>query len=270
MTGSLTTLLYSTVAAAMVFFHATVPAAAEEKIAVLSYNIHHGRGMDDRIDLPRIADVILKSGADVVALQEVDRSTERNNGVDTLYELSRLTGMAYLFGGNLKYQGGDYGNAFLTRLPVTGFSNHHYRMLREGEQRGVLRASFRTPAGRILHLWNTHLDYRGDPEERLFCLEQLDELITEVPELQPLVIMGDFNTLPGRPTYKEAANRWKDAWVAVRGRDDGFTFSSVKPERRIDFHFIVREVEGFSATGADVLETTASDHLPLRIVYTIN
>ena len=47
----------------------------------MSYNIHHGEGIDRRLDLERIAAVIADSGADIVALQELDQSTRRTGGV---------------------------------------------------------------------------------------------------------------------------------------------------------------------------------------------
>ncbi|MFM8729231.1 MAG: endonuclease/exonuclease/phosphatase family protein, partial [Planctomycetaceae bacterium] len=40
-------------------------------LQVLCWNMHHGRGTDDRIDLPRQAAVITAAKADIVALQEV-------------------------------------------------------------------------------------------------------------------------------------------------------------------------------------------------------
>ena len=41
-------------------------------LKVMSYNIHHGEGTDRRLDLERIAAVIADSGADIVALHELD------------------------------------------------------------------------------------------------------------------------------------------------------------------------------------------------------
>ena len=52
-------------------------AAEPLQIRVLSYNIHHGAGVDGKLDLPRIAGVITAVKPDLVALQEVDRNTER-------------------------------------------------------------------------------------------------------------------------------------------------------------------------------------------------
>ena len=51
-------------------------------VRVLTYNIHHGEGMDGKIDLERIAAVIKRLEPDVVALQEVDVKTTRSQGVD--------------------------------------------------------------------------------------------------------------------------------------------------------------------------------------------
>ena len=41
------------------------------RLRVLSYNIHHGRGSDGKVDLERIAQVIRGAKPDIVALQEV-------------------------------------------------------------------------------------------------------------------------------------------------------------------------------------------------------
>src|SRR5687768_38666 len=42
-------------------------------LPVMTFNIHHGVGLDGRLDLARVAAVIRASGAEVIALQEVDR-----------------------------------------------------------------------------------------------------------------------------------------------------------------------------------------------------
>src|SRR5215213_2148229 len=46
-------------------------------ITVLTYNIHHGAGGDGKVDIGRIAEVINRVKPDLVALQEVDRKTNR-------------------------------------------------------------------------------------------------------------------------------------------------------------------------------------------------
>src|ERR1700674_4341999 len=78
-------------------------------LRVLTYNIHHGEGTDGRVDLSRLAGVMKSVQPDIVALQEVDRGTERSGGVDQLAELERLTGMHAEFGKTMDYSGGRHG-----------------------------------------------------------------------------------------------------------------------------------------------------------------
>src|SRR5690606_78873 len=61
------------------------------RLRVLSYNIHHGEGIDGKLDLERIAKVILAVKPDLVAVQEVDQNTERADKIDQPAELARLT-----------------------------------------------------------------------------------------------------------------------------------------------------------------------------------
>ena len=39
----------------------------------MTYNIHHGKGIDKQTDLHRIADIIEKSKADIIGLNEIDK-----------------------------------------------------------------------------------------------------------------------------------------------------------------------------------------------------
>src|ERR1700687_6094305 len=72
-------------------------AGARAKVRVMTYNIHVGVGMDKKMDLQRIADVINQEHPDLVALQEVDRGVKRTHGVDEIAELGRMTRMEYAF-----------------------------------------------------------------------------------------------------------------------------------------------------------------------------
>ena len=69
----------------------TAPAPGRTRLNVMSYNIHVGVGMDKKQDLARIAEVIRRSRADIVGLQEVDRGVERTGRVDEIKELASLT-----------------------------------------------------------------------------------------------------------------------------------------------------------------------------------
>src|SRR5947209_8634714 len=90
-------------------------AAAKKTLRVMTYNIHVGVGMDKKLDVQRIAEVINQEKPDLVGLQEVDRGVKRTEGKDEIAELANLTRMDYAFAHNLDYQGGQYGVAILSR-----------------------------------------------------------------------------------------------------------------------------------------------------------
>ena len=84
----------------------------ENSIKVLSYNIHHANppSKPEFIDLPAIAQVIRKSGAELVALQEVDVFTDRSGkNSNQAEELAKLLDMEFFFSKGIDYQGGEYG-----------------------------------------------------------------------------------------------------------------------------------------------------------------
>ncbi|MGG4342090.1 endonuclease/exonuclease/phosphatase family protein [Paenibacillus lautus] len=69
----------------------------EVSTTVMSYNIHHGVGLDEQLSLQRIAEVIRDSGAEIVVLQEVDRFYgERSDFQDQAKELAGLLGITML------------------------------------------------------------------------------------------------------------------------------------------------------------------------------
>lgn len=225
----------------------------------MSYNIRHGEGIDGRIDLARIASVITGENADLVALQEVDRGVERTGRRDLFAELAALTGMTAIFSNNYAYQGGEYGNAVLTRFPVRRWANTHLRMLRPGEQRGVLQVVVDVH-GRDLLVLCTHIDYRPDDAERLLNVEQFGEVLAQYEGL-PVLFGGDFNDTPGSRTYLAMSRTFDDVWAKV-GEGDGFTIPSSAPAKRIDYLWI-RKGSSLRPLRAWVPETEASDHRPL-------
>jgi endonuclease/exonuclease/phosphatase family metal-dependent hydrolase len=228
-------------------------------INIMSYNIQHGRGMDGEIDLERIAQVILDEGSDIVALQEVDVGVERSGRIDIATELSELTGLEYMvFGKNIDHQGGDYGNATLSRFPITEHENVHFERL-SNEQRGILTTLIDVDGYSLLML-NTHLAHRSQDEpERLNYIEGARDEIIPKYQADGIVFIGDFNDIPGSPTHEAVKEYLTDVWEVV-GEGDGFTIPPDNPNRRIDYIFYD---DGLEPIWARVPVTMASDHLPL-------
>jgi endonuclease/exonuclease/phosphatase family metal-dependent hydrolase len=225
----------------------------------MTYNIRHAEGMDGRVDVARIAAAIKSEKADIVGLQEVDRGVRRSEGRDLTAELALLTGMHSYFEKNTTYQGGDYGNAVLTRFPILSRTNTHYRMLREGEQRGFQQTVLDVDGKKLLFI-NTHIDYREEDTERLLNVEELRGAVDRASTL-PVVMVGDFNSLPNTRVHQKLKEFVIDSWEAT-GQGEGFTFSSEAPDRRIDYIFI-KPKSPISLRSIWVPRTTASDHLPL-------
>ena len=232
---------------------------SQATLRVMTYNIHHGEGLDKRVDLQRIADLIKREQADIVALQEVDKGVQRTARRDLPAELAALTGLACVFSNNYHFQGGEYGNAVLTRFPIKRWTNAHYKMLRPGEQRGILQVVLDVH-GRELVFMATHIDYRGDDSERLLSAAEIKELIEQYRG-RPMILCGDFNDTPTSRTHQQIAENFTDAWAAV-GTGDGFTIPAEKPRKRIDYIWLGK---GSSLTPLKVWvpESAASDHLPV-------
>ena len=239
--------------------------AAEPVILrVMSYNIHHGEGLDQRLDLERIAKVITDARADIVGLQEVDRGCERTQKRDLPAELAQLTGMRAVFEKNIPYQGGEYGNAVLTKFPVKRSKNTHYQMLRPGEQRGVLQLVLDVHGREVLFM-NTHIDYRPDDAERVMNADELKQIVAAAGSL-PVILVGDFNTLPASRTHERVKAFLTDSWEVV-GKGDGFTCPVRTPAKRIDYIWISKATVG--PLKMEVLRTEASDHLPIIAELTL-
>ena len=224
------------------------------RLRVLSYNIHHAEGVDRKLDLDRIAKVILAAKPDIVALQEVDQKVRRTNSVDQPAELARLTQMNVAFGPNIDLQGGHYGNAILTRFTVKEHKNYLLPNLNDGEQRGVLAAKIKTSAepADILVL-ATHFDHRPDDRERTLSAKIINHQFRN--ERGPALLMGDLNDVVGSPALNQLETIWKRT-----NTDPLPTIPVDQPKRQIDF-ILFRPADRWTVVETRVLEeAVASDH----------
>lgn len=233
----------------------------------LTFNIRHGVGLDGVHDLERVAAVIEAAAPDVVALQEVDRHLSRTDHVDQAGWLAGRLGFDATYGpvvdlgpAESGYSGPDgarrqYGIALLSRVPLQEPRNLLLARPKGGEQRGLLGATI-TVAGRRVRVFCTHLQHRSRTE-RLAQATQIAESLAAAGG--PVVVMGDLNARPGDPEIAPLTTVLDDAW-AVAGDGAGFTFDAATPHARIDYVLTSGDVVARRAT---VMETDASDHLPV-------
>jgi endonuclease/exonuclease/phosphatase family metal-dependent hydrolase len=234
--------------------------AAEGKptLRVLCYNIHHGEGTDGKVDLPRLARVIRITDPDLVALQEVDNKTRRTGGIDQTSELARLTGLYGRFGKAIDYEGGEYGQAILSRFPLEKDTVHTLPGEPDREQRIAFEARLNV-AGSEMSFVTTHLHHlSGEFRERQ--ARKLNEIFADAE--RPVVLAGDLNATPDSKPLDIVRRHW-----TIATTDKGlFTFPSAKPDRQIDY-VLVRPAGRFRVIAAKVIdEPVASDHRPVLAV----
>ena len=236
-----------------------LPAAEPTVLRVVSYNIHlAGVGMDGRRDLARQAEVIRALRPDIVLLQEVDRGARRSDRVDAAKVIGDALGMRSHFAPAIPLQGGDYGNALLTRLEAAGED----RMVNLGggaENRVALLVPLRipTPSGpREILAGCVHLDFRSDAEMEPNAV-RLAALLGD--EARPVVFGGDINFWPGTRTLAALEARL----VRVTKQGPAATFPADKPKGEID-HLFVHPAAAWRVRESRVVpEAVASDHRPI-------
>jgi endonuclease/exonuclease/phosphatase family metal-dependent hydrolase len=245
---------------------------SRQTLRVMTWNIHHGEGMDKVIDLDRIAQLILDEKADVVALQEVDRGVERSKKIDMITKLADLTGMTYAFGKTIEYQGGDYGNAILTRFPIFEERNILFRKFPETEQRGVLLLVLGINGEEVV-VASTHFDSQGNDSVRSANGDDLRATL-KATGLRPLIVCGDLNDIPSSRVVSKLKEEYLDSWEQA-GTWEGHTFPSDAPRKRIDYIFTNNTRNPDSTTAptrlkpraAHVSRSAASDHTPLLVEF---
>lgn len=231
--------------------------AAAKPLKILCYNIHHGRGLDGKVDLERIAAIILKKQPDLVALQEVDKNTQRTGQTDQAAILAKLTGMHSQFGKQIDYQGGEYGQAILSRFPLRDAKVHLLPGLPNTEQRIVLTANVEV-AGQPLTFATTHLDHMN-AEIRKQQADKINEIFADWT--LPVILGGDFNATPQSVPIEILQQQWSNATSAP-----GFLTSPTNaPARQIDYIFF-RPQQHYKSQSAEVLSAPVeSDHLPIFV-----
>jgi endonuclease/exonuclease/phosphatase family metal-dependent hydrolase len=212
--------------------------------------------MDRRVDLERIACVIESLDADVVAVQEILHGDGNNSQARFLSERLRYQ---FSFGENRAHRGVPYGNATLSRLPITLEKN--YDITRQGrERRGCLRTDIRLANKSVLHVFNVHLgtSYFERPHQARLLLG--DALIKTASLAGPRVVVGDFNEW----TRGIASALMHEQFASVDAKLLKKTFPGLVPLFRLDHFYFDRhlKLKDFAVVRTK-LTKMASDHLPL-------
>jgi len=236
-----------------------IPFQPADELRVVTYNIRHGRGSDNVVDLDRTAGVIRAQRPDIVGLQEVDDRAARSGKVPQAERLGQSLGMHHAFGRFMDFQGGAYGMAILTREPID--ATRSVQLPEGNEPRIALAVQVRLAGRRPLTIVNVHFDWVRDDAFRFAQAEALTKYLDDLKT--PYILLGDFNDLPGSRTVALFKAR---AGEARKPEADRFTFSATAPAREIDFIFFAPTSEWRAREVTVVDEPVASDHRPVVAV----
>lgn len=230
---------------------------------IVTYNIQWGKGRDGRIDLDRIAATV--RGADVIALQEVERNWRDQDHPDQALRLAGLLpGYDWVYGPAVNLSGDQpgirrqIGNMVLSRLPIDSTRTLPLPAWpvpgHVNDQQAMTEAVIGT-GPHSFRLYNTHLNYLGD-DQRMEQVRRLLHMIAEAPEHggpvtapgkpvfgpedewivlpgralpgmpEPAVLLGDFNCKPGSRDYQA---------IRAAGFSDGLELSGLAPHEGVTF-----------------------------------
>lgn len=234
---------------------------------VASYNIHKGIGGVDRRYRPeRIVETLNRYNPDIVLMQEVDDEVPRSRK-DCQVELfaDALEMKYHAYQRNVSLKQGHYGNAILSRFPLTDVQNINLTIPLKKRRRGLLAHCLLKFDGhqRTVLIANLHLGLAGF--ERKMQLRKIleHETIRHTHRHTPMIIGGDYNDVWGTlGKLIMIPAGFKPAGKAIR------TFPAAFPARALDNLFYRGDLKSDHAFASrSKIASQASDHLPLIVDF---
>lgn len=229
-------------------------------IRIATYNVHRCRGMDRRISVERITDVIAALNADVVAVQEILRG-DGPTVTDQVAFIARTLGYHFAFGENRTLYGAPYGNATFSRLPIA-FRQNYDITWRARERRGCLRTDLKIAPGEVLHVYNVHFStrYFERPHQARHLLSTA--VLRHSTLSGPRVVLGDFNEWTRGIATRLMGSEFESVDVRLLGRRK--TYPGIFPVLHLDHFYYDKMLRMRSfRLHRSKRALVASDHLPL-------
>ena len=218
----------------------------------MTYNIQHGAGKDDVIDLDRQATVILNADPDVIGLQEVDSCVKRSSRVHQAAVMAKSLGMYSTFGPAIPLTGGKYGVAILSKeKPLS----HRNIPLPGNEKRTLLVCEFEEYVFATTHL-------ALEEENRLASLNIILEEAARWDK--PFFICGDWNDLPSSTLITKMKKNFFFL-SNTTNVSSNYTFPAGKPTKIIDYIASYGRIVKSVRKRQVINEPEASDHRPVLV-----
>jgi endonuclease/exonuclease/phosphatase family metal-dependent hydrolase/regulation of enolase protein 1 (concanavalin A-like superfamily) len=247
-------------------------------LRVMHWNTHHGGyGTDNKFDIPRLLDWVVRANPDLISFNEVEKNTSWGN-VDqpAIYKayLEQHTGHVWYmvwaqeFG---QWSANGKGNLIFSRFPWTSTQQYLLPTSRTVAQGQVM------VNGRNITFVSTHLD----PDNESIRLKQAKVLLPwESGFAENRILVGDMNAQPTGTTITYMKDSYTDGWLAAKSGK--FAFSAADNANgytrnsRIDYVFTSKDAGNLRMTRFEVLDTRdakgvmPSDHRPIVVDYDVN
>jgi len=239
-------------------------------IRVLSYNMHRAIGVDRLFRPERIAKVINHHQADIVLLQEVDVGVPRSRNLDLAKEMAEAAGYPhYVTGLNVRLFKGKYGNATLSKFPITRSRNIDLTVDKH-KARGCLHSTIEINNSidftQNVEVFNLHLGLSSQERVRQVGLLIHAEEFRSLSPHTPCLVGGDLNDWRTRlaPIFTDILN-----FECATNHSSGYhnpylTYPSFSPTGGLDKIFYRGPMELRRRKRCWMgITRLASDHLPV-------
>ncbi len=236
---------------------------------VMTYNVHSCIGMDGKVSPHRIARVIARHDPDVVCLQELDYGKSRTLGHDQAERIAQYLRMDHHFHPVVRMEEEQFGDAVLSRRPMSLIKTGRLPGISGQEPRGALWVEVDFNGTRV-QVINTHFGILPNDGLKQAVALVDEEWLGNPGCRAPVVLCGDFNAMPSSPVYRKIQNVLQDVQKTLEGHKPRKTWFGRFPVTRIDHIFSddTLEVENIEVPRTDLLRV-ASDHLPLIVDFRV-
>ncbi|MBE0678709.1 MAG: endonuclease/exonuclease/phosphatase family protein [Bacteroidales bacterium] len=231
-------------------------------LRVLTFNIYHGATINGDFDLDYIANVIRDVDPDLVALQEVDFLTRRAKGYDLATELGWRLKMVSLFARAMHYDGGEYGEAILSKYSFVTTRSVPLPFTGGHEPRTAVEVVTVLPSGDTISFIGTHLDHTGDGTDRVLQAEMINEVF--VQNRYPSILAGDLNAIPGSLPIRILEEVWTGSYDPLAPAP---TYPSADPVKKIDYVMFYPEGRWRVISSEVIHDSVASDHCAYLVIF---
>jgi endonuclease/exonuclease/phosphatase family metal-dependent hydrolase len=248
--------------------------AFAQTLKVLDWNTHHGVGTDGDYDLQRFVTWMVRSGAHVASLNEV----EKNNGWGDEDQPARYAALLRAATGKSWYytfaqrDGGTngQGNLILTTFQVEDSDAYQLSYSRSVARVQILVGGIR------VNVFSTHLD----ADSAAYRTKQMNELKSWASSFsEQRILAGDFNAWPGAGEITNMTSSYIDTWAAAKAAGTAVAYAGNEAgntrNSRIDYVWLSKSASRTTIKASQVFDVrnssgvAPSDHRPVMTTMVV-